>query len=197
MATEVTQSEFARRLNCSPAYISKLKDQGRLVFSANGKKVLLEASLERLEATADPSKEGVKLRWQSKRADASPVPRAAHEPTTAENKDQEFIPDGEGYDYQRARAKRETHLAAIAEMDERQRRGELLEADDVSRALTDYATASRVALEQIADRLCGPLAAISDSETIYQMIRDEVERVIDNIREVAEALPAALGEAKQ
>lgn len=194
MATEVTKSEFARRLDCSPAYITRLKDQGRLVLTADGKKVLLEASLERLEATADPSKDGVKRRWQTHRE--APVPSAASE-SLPESREQHFIPDGEGYDYQRARAKRETHLAAIAEMDERQRRGELLEADDVARALTDYATASRVALEQIADRLCGPLAAVTDPETIYQMIRDDIERVIDNIREVAEALPSALGEARQ
>lgn len=190
MATEVTKSEYARITKVSPAYVSKLVREGKVVLSADGKKIVLDESIAKQRDTADPSKIAVKQRWEKER-EAKGQGISIIAPPKASGS------DSDEYDYQEARAKRETHLASIAEFDERKRRGELLESAEVARALTDYALASRVALEQIPDRLAGLLATETDPEAIYKLIQAEVDRVIDEIYSVASALPEALAGGKQ
>jgi hypothetical protein len=47
----LTKSKFAKQQGWRPSYITKLKDQGRLVLDENGL-VLVEATLEKIKATA-------------------------------------------------------------------------------------------------------------------------------------------------
>ena len=79
MSGHVQKSVFANLYGCSRAYVSQLIAAGRLVLSADGKLVDVDASLERLGATADPSKAGVRERWEAYRAEqsAAATPAAA------------------------------------------------------------------------------------------------------------------------
>lgn len=49
-------TEFARIINKSKGYVSQLKSAGRLVLTADGKRVLIEESRARIKATSDPAK---------------------------------------------------------------------------------------------------------------------------------------------
>jgi hypothetical protein len=55
-----SKSAFARRLGVSPGYVTKLKDEGRLVL-VDGE-VEVGASLARMEATKDPNRDDVRQR---------------------------------------------------------------------------------------------------------------------------------------
>lgn len=55
-----SKSAFARRLGVAPSYVTKLKDEGRIVV-VDGQ-VEVEASLARMEATKDPNRDDVRQR---------------------------------------------------------------------------------------------------------------------------------------
>ncbi len=55
-----SKSEFARRLGVAPSYVTKMKDEGRIVV-VDGQ-VEVEASLARMEATKDPNRDDVRQR---------------------------------------------------------------------------------------------------------------------------------------
>jgi hypothetical protein len=55
-----SKSAFARRLGVAPSYVTKLKDEGRIVV-VDGQ-IEVEASLARMEATKDPNRDDVRQR---------------------------------------------------------------------------------------------------------------------------------------
>lgn len=77
----VTRSQFAVIYGCSKPYVTKLVADRRVVLSADGKLVNVDASMKLLEVTSDPSKAGVRDRWAAYRAGQLPTatntPRAA------------------------------------------------------------------------------------------------------------------------
>ena len=181
MSNFVTKSDYARLRGWSAPYISKLAKEGRLVLDAAGKKVNVAATNLLLKISADPSKAGVAEHWEKKRStkivnlydtDDSPI-------------------DGE-YDFQSARAKRETHLAKLAELEEGRKMGHLVETESVVKALTDYAIASRSALERLPDRISSVLAAESDPVAVFNILDDEIARICEEICSVAASLPQKL-----
>lgn len=77
-----TLAAFARRLGVDKGYVSRLRSDGRLVMTPDGK-VDVEASLARLEKTRDPCRDDVRARHaaarDAKRA-TSPAPAAKVSP---------------------------------------------------------------------------------------------------------------------
>ena len=194
MATIASKSEYAAMRGWSPANVTKLLKAGRLVTTPDGKKILVEESDERIRATADPAKEGVRRRWADEKAE-----QGVHQHTRAQAPadDAGDGDDAAYYDFQSARAKRETHLAKLAEYEEQLKAGKLLQADRVIKALTDNAAAMRAALERLPDRLAPVLAAESDPDAVYSMLETEIGNLIDELRRVATALPGAMSETQQ
>ena len=97
--TVLSKSEFADSRGWSRAYVSKLAKQERLVLTEAGK-VDVEATLDLISASADPSKAGVAERHQRDRAEKGVhslvTPTAPASP-----------PRSAGDGYQRARAHRD------------------------------------------------------------------------------------------
>ena len=121
MPSYMKKGEYAAYRNWTPAYITKLMKQGRIILDESGKRVDVEATDRLLAESSDPSKQGVRNRFAAYRGESSAAPdggvsRPANpfgppmEPVTK-------FPNG--FDFQEARAKRETHLANIAELDEK------------------------------------------------------------------------------
>lgn len=184
----ITKSEYAAMRGWSPAYVTKLKNKGRLVLTADGR-VDVEASDALVAASKDPSKAGVVERWQRERGEEPAPP--LDKPTRP------LVLNGDEFDYQGARAKRETHEANLAEMRERERAGALVETERVVKALTDYAISSRSALERLPDRLAPLLAAETDPNRIYALLEEEIARICDEIQAVALAMPQQLSSTEQ
>lgn len=193
MATIASKSEYAAMRGWSPANVTKLLKAGRLVTTPDGKRIMVEASDERIRETADPAKEGVRRRWAEEKAEQDVHQHTrADAPPPADDQDETSY-----YDFQSARAKRETHLAKLAEYEEQLKAGKLLQADRVTKALTDNAAAMRAALERLPDRLAPVLAAESDPDAVYALLETEIGNLIDELRRVATELPRAMSETQQ
>ena len=102
------------------------------------------------------------------------------------------MPHRVSYDFQAARAKKETHLAGIAELEERKQLRQLVELSRVEQALTDNGAAIRAALERLPDRIAPVLAAETDPRRVYQLLDDEIGLVLDELARATARLPTHL-----
>ena len=158
MSDVMTKAEFAAHLGVSKPYVSKLASAGRLVLTEDGR-VRVRESLQRIDATRDPS----------------------HESQAAPPRDVEA--DRVGSSYQAARAIKEKFLALTAKRDYEIACGHLMEAARVVDAVSDAAVTLRTRLEALPVTLGPLLAAESDESRCVSMLRDHVERCLRDLSE--------------
>lgn len=174
--------EFAGIAGFRPGYITQLKADDRLVLTADGKRVRVAESLQRIADTRDPSKIGVVRRHAAEReagaglaADSQETPRV---PTQA---DVEPIGDRIGGQYQQARAVKEKYLAMQAKRDYEVSIGKLLDAREVEGAAASCIATLRQRLESMPDVLAPQLAAINDEPRIRAVIAETVEHSLSEL----------------
>ena len=214
----VTKTQFAQILGCTKPYVSQLVATKRLVLSDDGKRVMVDASLELLGATSDPSKAGVRERWADFRAtqalvgaptDAAPPPAVLAISATvpaaqASLIDEPAQPSGAvglpvpatpaRSEYQDARTLREQAEAEMAQINLMKARGQVLEADGALRAIADAHIAVRAEILALPDRLAQMVAAEVDARKVWELINVECRRLCERIEEQARALSAAHSE---
>lgn len=154
-STIVTKAEFARLLGCGKSYITKLKDEGRLVLTEDGK-VDVEASRARIAQTADPNRDDVAKRMAEQRGNVG------------QDGDDEGLSD-----YQKARATKEHYLALQAKTDYERAIAALIPRADVEAALTDLVAVTRAGLENLPHRVAAELVG-KDLDTIRAQLRQAV-----------------------
>lgn len=160
----------------SPSYVTQLKDAGRLVLTANGKRVRVQESLTLIRETADPARSGVAARHAS-----------ARQPPTTEVEDPVDTPSGDGVQDSHARRrskaladKAETD-AKTADLDYRARIGQLLEAEEVEHATRSAVTVFRATLENLPSTLAPELAAISDEGRLRVVLSEAMEHALEEL----------------
>ncbi len=79
------------------------------------------------------------------------------------------------------RMRREKAVAMSAELDLRQRMGELVEVFKVDRELTGIFAGITEALETMADRLAPSLAGLSDVNDVHRELREESRKVLRDL----------------
>ena len=93
------------------------------------------------------------------------------------------------YDIKAARAKREHHEANLAEMREREKAGQLLEADRVQKAATSAGALLRNAMEQIVSKVSSRVASVSDVAEVRALLTKEIDAALadaaDNLRKLS------------
>lgn len=156
----VTQAEFARIYGVGRSYVTALKKAGRLVLDERGQ-VLVEASIQRINETADPNRDDVAARWAAERQ-----PVAATEPPEEE-------PAPGGHDYQKSRAQKEHYLAEQARIQFERDISKLVEKSEVEAAVGDLVTAFRQALENLPHRTAPELVG-KDLDQIRATLKQEV-----------------------
>ena len=183
--TALTQSAFARHLGVDRAHVSRLKKTGRLVMTPDGDRVLVAESEARIAATADPGKVAVAERHAAKRAgqaaaavDGHKAAKTEAEPGEPEAPEQPGMPD-----YQKARARKETANADIAEMEARTRAGQLMETAAVMAAVADAGTTFRTHFATLPTILAPQLAAMADENQIRLLLEDHVEQALGELVE--------------
>ena len=92
------------------------------------------------------------------------------------------------YDLNVSRAKREHHEANIADMKERQMAGSLVEADRVTRIVTEWAALARSAMERIPDKLADRVASLSDTVECHELMTAEIDQVLVELASSARLL---------
>jgi len=81
----------------------------------------------------------------------------------------------------KAKAKRETYRAQMAELEYRQKNGELIPADEVGEAWTERVLIAKGRLLNLPARLAPNLIAATDMREIEQTIRDAVVEVLEEL----------------
>lgn len=157
--TTATQAEFAKLLGKDKSYVTRLKQAGRLVMTADGL-VDVEKSQALIAATSDPSRN----------APASlPVSDQQH---TANN--ETHIGDS----YQTSKAVNEKYKALTAKLEYERASGKLVEAEAVRLFAADLGATFRGALEILPDRISAELVPLSDIDAIRAVLVEAFEQVL-------------------
>lgn len=190
---QLTPRQFAERLGYRPHYGNQLLKDGRLVLAPDGKNVLLAESLERFEATRDPSRAGVAARHAQARAQTLPQAAAPAPETPEETDDNADWTGAPRYDFQNAKAKREHWAAEREHAAFRKEAGELIELADHVAALADIGASVRAKLEAWASVL-PPQLAMRDEAAVRAVIADQVEQLLRELADAARKHGGAAGE---
>lgn len=173
--------EFATRIGCKPGYVTALKSAGRLVLTADGRKVLVAESLRLIADTRDPAKEGVRARHAAARGDsAASSPSSAAESEGGDSGADEApapISPSDPLAKRRAlaQAEREEALARKALRDEQVELGQLLRVEDVRATVADAVMVFRTALQNLPATL--PLVEERDRP----VVADGIEHVLGEL----------------
>jgi len=179
--TAMNQAAFARHLGVRKSYITALKQAGRLVMSDDGKLVDVEASEARIKATAEPGHAGVAERHAKQRAGQ---PAAVDGEKTPKTESEEEPPADAGTpDYQKARARRETANAELAEMESATRAGQLMETALVLAAVADAGATLRTHLATLPAILAPQLATLNDENQVRLLLEDHIEQALGELAE--------------
>jgi hypothetical protein len=148
----LNQTEFAKLQGWSRSYVTQLKGEGRLVMTDENK-VDVEASLLLINQTADPNRDDVKKRHADNRGADKPKTKSADEESFA-----------------RGRAKEQHYKAQQAELDFKKAIGELVNREDMQRAVSDMVTTFRQEIENIPHRIAADLVGkeIGEIRTILK-----------------------------
>lgn len=188
--------EFATHMGWRPGYVTELRKAGRLVLSEDGRRVLVQASVERINATRDPSKEGVRERHAAARAAQAgegAVPGAdaiVGEPHGALGAigDDDYPDDYNlGADinspHQLRRAKaladKEEANARKALREEALEMGQLLVREEVVAVIAEAVVELRRKLELLPTTIAAALAATDSEEEVRSLLRDNIESALD------------------
>lgn len=194
----VTKGDFATIYGCGRSYVSQLVKDKRLVLSEDGKLVNVEASLKLLDVSSDPSKAGVRQRWQAYRdgtpfagtatgADGGeggegPAVAPAQLPIEAAASEPPVAPAGRGgSQYHDARTLREQAQAELAQIELAKAQGRALDGESVLRAIADVITSARTEVMQFRDRLTPLVAPITDARKVHDTIEAECERLLQKL----------------
>lgn len=165
-STLMTGKEFAMHIGVSPAYVSKLKQAGRLVLE--GRRIDAARSKKRIASTRDPARQDVVERVAKKKNGTARPPI-----------DEGGAESEQSLNYATARARREHALAEAAELDLLARKGSLCDADEVERAVLALAAQVRAKFERLADRVAPEVAALTDETKVRAFILEEVDELLE------------------
>ncbi len=183
-------SEFAGIAGFKPAYITQLRKGGRLVLTEDGKRVRVAESLERIQATRDPSKAGVSARHAAAR-DADAV-SPAKDDGAGDGADELGEPTGQvGKDYQSSRAMREHYLALSAKREHEVSIGKLLDAEQAAAATAAVVTALRARLESLPDIIGPQMVPITDESAARAIIAEAIEHMLNEASRQLSAIAKA------
>lgn len=171
--TAMTQAEYARARGWSKPYVTKLKQQGKLAFDADGS-INVEATDALLQISRDPARGG-------DRRPAAERPAGARG-GTGQGAGVGRVPGGEpDGTYSSAAAREKIARARIAELELAELSGLLVRRDQVERVIFGLARQAQDALLTLADRLAPALAAESDAFRCATLIDTEVREVIKQL----------------
>lgn len=180
--TTCSKSEYAARKGVSKPSITHAISRGRVVLTADGR-VDVEAS-DKAWAEKTDALQSARVNAPKRRAAAlaDDADRAASGQAVPPAPLERVI-----YDFESARAKRETHAANIAEMEERKRAGELCEVSAVMMVMSRIGTNFSTALERVADKIADRVAAESDPHACHQIIWSEISQALEHLSKDCEA----------
>lgn len=186
IANVCTQAEFAARQGWHRSTVTRLKQAGRLVMQ--GARVDAAASLARIEETGgmrfDVAERHAAQRAQQEAQKTAAAPSAG----LGEGEGQGAgaiaaqAPDAvTGERRSDAQARKESALADLAEMDVKQKRGELIPKPDVDAALRSFGASVRAKLDVLPDQLAPILVAVADLDEIHALLAEHCRGILSAV----------------
>ena len=171
----LSKSEFAASQGWSPSYVTKLKDQGRLVMSPDGRKVNVSETVAMLSRTKDLGKDHVRNFHQNERTEKHVT---AH---TAPSAPPESDSGSSDPKYWAAKARREDALADLANLELEKKKGNLVERERVESAAFATGRMLRDAILGLPTQLAPELANTSDAFQIELRMREALRSLLDEM----------------
>ncbi|WP_057629530.1 hypothetical protein [Stenotrophomonas terrae] len=190
--------EFATHMGWRPGYVTELRKAGRLVLSEDGRRVLVQASINRINGTRDPSREGVRERHAAARAaqagelgvlgardihGGTSGARVAAGAAGADDEPDDDIGASINSPHQLRRAKaladKEEANARKVLREEAQEMGQLLVRDEVVAVVAEAVVELRRKLELLPTTIAAALAATDSEEDVRALLRDNIEAALD------------------
>lgn len=176
--TTASQSAFARQLGFAKSRITQLKQAGRIVMAADGKSVDVEASIARINATADPGRVDVAERHAAGRVAAGKAEPAV--PSVKESLTDQNIDAGLGAETT-GRAKAKALLMhyenSSLKLEMALRRGLRFERAAVQREAASLGAMLRAGIERVIDQTAPRLAAAGNDLQRRQIVEGELRRL--------------------
>ena len=172
----MTPRQFATAMGFKANYGHQLVKDGRLVMAPDGKTVLFDESKARMDATKDPSKQGVADRHAAARDSA----QAAPQDDTPERQAAAPQPDAgvTGSSYQQARAVKEKFFALEAKRAYEVAIGTLRDAREVEGLVATAMVEIRQRLENLATSIAPIVAAQADEAAVRATLREAFEHTL-------------------
>lgn len=183
--------DFAHIIGCQPSYVTRLRNDGRLVMATDGKRINVRESLARIEATRSPDKDQVAQRWEQYRDEEAQRQGHDGEPSAAADDGEEPRAD---HDYQKARAAKEHYQALTAKAEYEKTIGALCSVEHLKRGGADIGAAIRSAYENVSEQLASKVAGTPDTEQCLAFID---EAMTDVLQDISEQLKRLVREAEQ
>lgn len=179
----LTKSEYAAHRGVSPSYVTKLGKQERLVLAPDGKRIDVAATDALLQRTTDPAKEGVRQHHAAGRTDKHV---GAHTRPDAPADDAPASGGAADPLYWASKARRESALAELAELELAKKRGDLVERQRVEDTAFAIARLLRDTLMGLPTTVAPKVAAMTDAFEIEAAMRDALRRVLDDMAGITE-----------
>lgn len=160
---EESKSEFAARIKRDPALITRWRKAGKIVMSADGKRVRVRESLALLQLSLDPGRGGNRGSGQSQ-----PMPVAPSSAPVA--RAQEPVQALGDLSYQREAARDKRASALQRELELAKSAGDLVDVATVQHRIAEHARAALDFLAARRRRLSPALALESDPRKIEAML---------------------------
>jgi phage terminase Nu1 subunit (DNA packaging protein) len=178
LPAELSQAEFADLIGVKPPMVTRYKQRGRLVMTADGKRVDVVKSIAKLRGGVDPARGGDRTSPTTRESSAAreygdlPTAREAFGPSPAAV-----------LVYQDEAAREKRASAQLRELELAERAGELVPAADVEFRVFNVARAAREALMSIPDRVATIVAAETDAAAVHALLTAECRKVCEQLAE--------------
>jgi len=185
----LSKSAFAARIGRAPSYITWLKNNNRLVLTADGKQVDVTASEALIRNTADPSKTAVADRHHQDRLQRDVYSQLSSqaEPTSTAAPPLTITPAGQLPDFQKARALREHNLAQLAEIELHKAKGSLVVLSAVQTGAYNAGRMLRDQLLGMPPQLAPELASMTDPWEIEKHLTAAIRRSLEDAERMSSA----------
>lgn len=198
MTQLLKQAAFAKLQGWHKSTVTRLKQAGRLVMV--GGRVDVLASLKRIDETGG-MRDDVAERHATERAQKT---AATGREVAGEGKDAgeggKSAPDseeqgGRGETRANAQARKEAAQADLAEMEVRQKRGELIPKVDVDLALRSFAASVRAKLDVVADQIAPLVAPVSDLDEVHALVSEHMRGILTAVADDMSRAAVAAGKS--
>lgn len=195
-ASTMSIGQFNTHMGYKGRYAYQLAKEGRLVMAPDGKRVLVAESIQRIEETRDPSRQGVADRHAQERGYSVSAQGTPDNDSNGENSANQGSASAVSYQFQDSKAKREHFAALREEAAYRKEAGELMEAGEVVGAFADAAAKVAGVLDALPATV-GPMLTGQSQEEVLRILAEQMDIARAEMASAINRLAAELEERQK